>query len=334
MRARFLVTPLLATVLALGMAPLAGAAPDQSGSVVIAEPNGFPGVCDQPCYTVTKSFEVWLSSNTDADNPGVCAGSDNTYIYKLSHDGGSSSNVPGIIGFEASVDTSQVSAASFISGFGVDPSSVAVDTSLDVVSWEFLSPVISDGGMSTKLFVCSPLGPGSISVSMSGQFSLDAPGTCTGPVVPVEGDPLTCTIGFWKNRAEGRKGLLKFFPTTVDNDDFGDVVTQAVLLSGGVFADEADLLAALTSKGRRTDEERARQQLAALLLNFAAADLFPDNEKCRVFDGNLISSNSCGDNLTMSEALDLIFANLAGGFFEAAKDCADDINNGIGVVTE
>ncbi|HSR42514.1 MAG TPA: hypothetical protein VLL48_10085 [Longimicrobiales bacterium] len=331
MRVRFLLPSLLAAGLVLGVAPLAGADPDQSGSSVISSPD-FPGVCGDPCFTATKTFEVFLSTNTDADNPNVCAGADNTYVYKITHDGGAGPFVPALTRFETSVEADDVSSAGFISGFGIDPSNTTVDGTVDVVRWDFASPSISDGGMSTKLYVCSPLGPGAVTdtmVSIDGQLSLDASGTCVGPVVPVEGDPLPCTIGFWKNRADGKKGTLQHF----SDAEFALIVDTAVLLSGGEFVDAADLLAALTSKGNRTQEERARQQLAALLLNFAAADEVPDNDKCRVFDGNLISSNACGTNLTMAEALDVIFANLDMGFYEMAKDCADDINNGIGVVT-
>ena len=36
------------------------------------------------------------------------------------------------------------------------------------------------------------------------------------------GEPNACTIGFWKNRSDGKKGTLKWFPDT----DFDDVVAQ------------------------------------------------------------------------------------------------------------
>ena len=45
------------------------AGPDQSGTSFLEEPNGFPGVCDQPCYIVEKSFEYWLPDNPDNPLP-------------------------------------------------------------------------------------------------------------------------------------------------------------------------------------------------------------------------------------------------------------------------
>ena len=79
---------------------------------------------------------------------------------------------------------------------------------------------------------------------------------------------------------------------------------------------------------------KARQQFAAFLLNMAAADLFPENSKCRLFDGNSIDGNSCGTNLTITDAVAAFFAAYNAGNFIDAKDCADDVNNGIGVVNE
>ena len=74
----------------------AQAGPDLSGAVSIEEPNGFPGVCAQPCYTVGKSFELWFPGNPD--NPLPLAGS-NTYIYKLVHEGGPGPFVPALTEF-------------------------------------------------------------------------------------------------------------------------------------------------------------------------------------------------------------------------------------------
>jgi hypothetical protein len=198
----------------------------------------------------------------------------------------------------------------------------------DVVEWDFASPNLCPSQTSDELYVHSAYSPGAATdnvVSLDGEFSLDTPGTCIGPHTPPEvvGEPLPCTIGFWKNRAEGKQGLLQYFP----DPDFDTLVSAAVALSGGVFTSNADLLAHLTSKGQRTTEERAKQQLAALLLNLAAGDLFPDNQKCKLFEGNDITSNQCGDDLSIGAAVQQILASLAAGL-----SCADDINNGIGVV--
>ena len=326
---------LLAAASMVAVAPAALAGPDVSGSADIAEPIGFPDVCDQPCFTVRKEFEVYLDGNATVPAGANCPVGENTYLYKIVHTGGSGTPigfVPGVTKFELGVDTSNVSSAGHIAGFGVDPSATNVIVSPgDRVEWDFLSPLIANGGMSTKLFVCSPLLPGNLTdsmVSIDGQLALDAPGTCVGPLFEPTGEPLPCTIGFWKSRAAGKQGLLKFFP----DPDFDDVVDQAVALSNGVFADANALLTDLQSKGNRPAAQRARQQLAAVLLDLAAGDLFPGNTKCKLDEGNVIDSNSCGDNITLGVALQGVFDDIAMGNFGDAKDCSDDINNGVGVV--
>ena len=77
-----------------------------------------------------------------------------------------------------------------------------------------------------------------------------------------------CTIGFWKNRISDKKGLLKYYP----NGELETLIMDAVDNSNGVFPDADYLIDALTSKGKRSTVERAKQQYAALLLNLAAGD--------------------------------------------------------------
>ena len=162
----------------------AQAGPDQFGSATIEEPNGFPGVCDQPCYTVTKSYEVWYPSNPD--NPLPLAGN-NTYIYKLVHEGGLGPFVPAVLQFELEVDTSMVTAAGHIATSpGVAPTLETIDTVNAVVTWDFAGPTLNDGETTKLLYVHSPLDPGTLSdnmISVSAQAGLDAPGTCIGPFV-------------------------------------------------------------------------------------------------------------------------------------------------------
>ncbi len=171
----------LALVLAIAAAP-ALAVPDDSGVSTMEEPNGFPGVCDQPCYTVQKEYEYWLPGNPD--NPVPLAGS-NTYIYRISHTGGSGPFIPALIGFELGVDTTQVTGAGFVSTSpGVAPGSTTIGTN-NVVSWDFSAVPIANGEMSKLLYVHSPLTPGPLAdISVSGQAALDAPGTCPGPLNP------------------------------------------------------------------------------------------------------------------------------------------------------
>lgn len=144
--------------------------------------------------------------------------------------------------------------------------------------------------------------------------------------VPDPPPALACTPGFWKNRAAGKMGLAKFFP----GQDFDDLVDAAVALSGGFFIDGDELLDAVSTEGGA--EVQARRALAALLLNLAAGDLFPTNEKCALFESDMIVANSCGENLTIADALADIFDDLDDGFFTDANECGDEINNGIGLM--
>ncbi len=137
--------------------------------------------------------------------------------------------------------------------------------------------------------------------------------------------------------------MLKFFPDT----DFDAVVAQALTLSMGVFTSANfpsagcpnfdDLICALESKGNRSTEERARQQLAATLLNLAAGDLFPDNGKCVLFEENNITGdgNACGNNLTVGDGVADSKSGITSGDPQAQHDgleCLNDINNEIGVI--
>jgi len=195
-----------------------------------------------------------------------------------------------------------------------------------------LLPRLDPGAVSEELTLQSPYGPGAVTdnvSSLDGTSGFDAPGSCVGPFVAPTGEPLPCTIGFWKNRADGKPGTLQWFP----NGDFDLVVSQAVTLSSGIFASSTELLAYLGSTGKRPIGDRAKQQLAATLLNMAAADLYPDNQKCKLFDANPIVSNACGDSITIATAVNAAKVDVNGDTAaqHEAMECLDDINNGVGI---
>ena len=250
------------------------------------------------------------------------------------------------------MDTSRVISAGVIAGPGVPPIPDPAITNVEAltVRWQFqdaANPAVSPGilapgmgpagsDMSQRLFITSDLLPGTVAdnaISFDGTLSLDAPGTCVGPFVEPEvdeGEAMPRTIGFWKNRADGKQGTLQHF----SDAEFNSIVTAAVALCSPVFADEADLLAFLGSKGKRPILDRAKQQKAAFCLNMAAGDLLPDNMKCKLFDGNFIVDNACGMNLTVAAALTQCIADITSGddaLVQHAHDCADDVNNGISV---
>jgi hypothetical protein len=105
-----------------------------------------------------------------------------------------------------------------------------------------------------------------------------------------EGDAMPCTIGFWKNRFDGKPGTTQWFP----EPELTAILNAATALCSPPFTSSADLLFYLQSKGQRSILDRSLQQLAAFCLNMAAGDLFPNNMKCKLFDGNFITTNACG----------------------------------------
>ena len=175
---------LLGILLGTSLAPApALAAPDQAGSVVFQDPTGFPPACAAPCFIALKEFEVWLPDNPD--NPFPLAGN-NTYIYKITHQGGTGPFIPALTRFEVQVDDTQVTAAGVVPASpGTAPSATTIGTG--VVTWDFLTTPIANGAMSQLLFIHSPLLPGTVSdniASVSAQAALDASGSCVGPLLP------------------------------------------------------------------------------------------------------------------------------------------------------
>lgn len=200
MRALLLALGLGLLFLAGGSSPASAvcvSGADVCGSTVIAEDNGFPPFCLIPCYAVTKTFDVFLAGNPSA--PGVCAPGDNTYIYTLTRANGTGPFQPAITKFEQEVDVSQITGIGAIGGPDVSPSSTFTDALNGVVGWNFTAPTLSGTQSTDPLYLCSPLLPGGgtdTAVSVDGQASLDAPGTCVGPrVTPCDLDvDKTCCI--------------------------------------------------------------------------------------------------------------------------------------------
>lgn len=296
------------------------------GSGTFAEPSGF--------YTGTKAFTVY--TDDDPGNPAPGAPGELTYVYTITNDPGS---FLGIIGFNIDAPVGSVVDAGYVddSNPATPPPSATINNNDGVVRWDWTpaAGIINPGQVADQLYIISAYSPGTTLdtvYSVEGEFAFDTSGTCVGPVTPPEssGPANPCTIGFWKNRADGKHGTLQWFP----DGDFDDVVTAAVALSGGLFVDEADLLENLGSKGKRSIEERGKQQLAATFLNLAAGDLFPDNTKCRLFEGNSITTNACGDGISIGDAVSQALSDIAGDSSAQhdAQECSDDINNGIGVI--
>jgi len=287
---------------------------DQTGSVTVVDPNF-------GAFTAVKHVAVWSPAN--ASNPCV----DTTkycYVYTITNDPGSSVD---LIGFQIVVVSGSASSAGSLGPPGVAPTTTVTSNPVEV-RWTFTSPAIAAGASSEHLYISSSRAPSTQAATINGDFGLDAPTSCLGPTLAT-GEAMPCTIGWWKNRADRKQGTLQYFP----DPEFADLVTAAVALSGGVFANSADLLLYLQAKGPRSILERGKQQLAATLLNLAAGDAFPDNQKCKLFETNKISTNACGVNVSVGSAVTSIITGLGSAETQhSAHECSDDINNGIGLL--
>jgi hypothetical protein len=314
----------------------ATAAPDAEGTVTIESVTcaslGLPALCDDALYTAIKTYKVY--ADTNPSNPMPSPGHF-TYIYKIVNDPSSTMMVGSLRRFDTETPASGTIAAGFLDGSSVEPNDVEVQST--VVRWVFESDFIDPGEASEELYLVSAFGPGEVTdttVGVGSAFAIDTQTTSVGPVMAPPAVP--CTIGFWKNRELKEEGLLKFFP----GSNFDDVKAEAVAISS-VFASEAELIAALTSKGARSMEARAKQQLAALLLNVAAGNLYSSNTKCRLFTGEHGTEiDTTGDGVAdtnIEAALVLIESNILSGeksLIAAAQSLADDINNGVGVLNQ
>jgi hypothetical protein len=318
MRVRFVSSALVATLIVAVSALPAAAAPDASETKVVVSPT--PGF-----YTVTQTAEFYTDSNPD--NPFPVPGN-NTYIYTAHVHADS---IIGLVGFGVQIIPGAANAvvdAGFIPGTGVEPS--AIDIGTFEVKWTWFGEHhILPGDISAQLYIVSPFEPGPAAVTINGAFALDAPSSTD--LAPAEApDPNPCSVGFWKNRADGKPGLLQFFPGA----EFDQIVTEAVALTS-TFSTDAELLDALAARGRLTMEERAKHHFAGTLLNVAAANLFPDNTTCALFLANDVDTTGDGTpDMTVAEAIAQIEAWIASGdptLHEAAKDLAEQLNHGTGV---
>jgi hypothetical protein len=307
-------------------------------------------------------FNPGNTSNPCPDTTKYC------YVYTITNDPSSQVNLVGF-GVQVPAGTAvAVSSAGVLPGSGVQPDSTNVLP--NEVRWEYSNNPITPGATTEHMYINSTYGPGNVKVTINGDGGLDSGDLdCLGPVVPPNGvgTPMSCTIGFWKERSEAKQGLLKFFPGTVNiatgacgspTEDLCKVLTRAVVLGSPQFgtaandaavtnAMRATLLSFLTSKGDRVTVIRARQQFAALVLNLAAGQLFPSNQKCRFFPQTEISVSAYADiplnadpsgdplKLTISDAVAWLKRLLNSSDLnnpQRALEIADDLNNGIGVI--
>lgn len=129
------------------------------------------------------------------------------------------------------------------------------------------------------------------------------------------------TIGFWKHQVN-QNGHTQFTPLQVDA-----LVADALALDASLFnvfnGNAAAFKDFLTATGKKTPLEKAKQQLAALLMNFAAEYLI--NEVPIMLP--------ITDATTGGEALYEVECDIANNVnLDLAKSIADMINNGVGII--
>jgi len=325
MRKVNVLTMLVAMMAACLCAEFVHAAPTTQGSVTV--------VADTPPFFFTATVNYWVYAPNDPDNP-YDSTVHYTYVYTVT-------NVPAtppaglypvpIDGFDVGVAND--AGLIVFSPDDQDPATVP-PTSFTIsplkVEFDFLTNglgPIETGATCQQLVIQSPYSPGQVAfnAAFAGTSEDDV---IIGPVVAPE--PYPRTIGFWKNRVAGKKGLLAFFP-----DGQLDQIIDEAVASSTIFATADELKDDLQSKGNRPIEVRARQQLAALLLNLAAGSLFPAQCDARLFPDNMVDVDGDGiADMTVGDALVQIEAQILSGdptLQLEAKNLADDINNGMGL---
>ena len=155
--------------------------PDYASRSELVEENGFPGVCEAPCFIASVEVEVWLPGNPDNPLPRA---DHNTYIYKLTHSSGSGPFVPALTRFELAVDASKVADAGHLETTpGVAPDGVVIGPL--TVDWTFNSAPIGSDASAKQLYMHSTLMPGAVDnnvASVDAQAGLVALGSCLGPL--------------------------------------------------------------------------------------------------------------------------------------------------------
>jgi hypothetical protein len=144
-------------------------------------------------------------------------------------------------------------------------------------------------------------------------------GLLDGAPIPFVSEPKT--IGFWKHQVN-QNGNAQFTPLIVNS-----LVTDALALDSSICnvygGDATAFKTYLTETGRKDALGKAKQQLAALLMNYAAGYL--------IDEVSIILPIT--QATTVGAALDQIECDIKGSVnLDISKSIADMINNGIGII--
>jgi len=157
----------------------------------------------------------------------------------------------------------------------------------------------------------------------TGTFDTEGFGNVQGLLdgAPIDFTAEPKTIGFWKHQVN-QNGNAQFTPSQVDSFVTGALALDASICN--VFGGDAIAFKNyLSAIGKKDPLEKAKQQLAALLMNYAAGYLIDE-----VSIMLPITPAS-----TVGAALDEVDCNTKNSVnLDTAKSIADMINNGIGII--
>jgi hypothetical protein len=295
--------------------------PDSVGSGVVTVTDGITG----NFFSFDVDYEVFAADN--CANPKPVKGS-YTYIYTVTF--ADEGPIPGLALDELRVEIANavylVDTGYLTGGPGVVPSSVdVVNAPARSVTATFAPGSLALGDTSLPIFVVSPYQPGAGVVNLKVSFLTGAGAALVPQSLP---QACPCTTSYWALRITGWPFFLFDFPGA----QLDQVKQRAVELSGGFFSSKTDLVNALLYPGLLDLRKKAKRELAALLLNVAAGDLFPANTKCRLFLGSELDQDGDGvaDSIVVAAIGSIESEIQAGDLFSLldALSMAAQINSG------
>jgi hypothetical protein len=279
-------------------------------------------------WSFQVDYEVYAADN--CANPKPVKGSF-TYVYTVTFADQAPPPFPDVSLKELRVLIASagyvVDAGYLTGGPGVAPRSVGVVSAppANSVTASFNDGDLAVGDTSLPIYIVSPYQPGAGVVNLQ-VTAFAGDGAALVPNALPQSCP--CTTTYWVLRSTGWIFFLADFPGA----QLDQIKTRAVALSGGFFTSKTDLVNALLYPGLLDVKKKAKKELAALLMNVAAGDLFPGNTKCRLFLGTELDADGDGTaDGTVGGAIGGIITEIQSNDFFQQLDAlatAAQINNG------
>jgi hypothetical protein len=295
--------------------------PDSVGSGTVNIQDSVTGTF----WSFEVDYEVFAADN--CANPKAVSGSF-TYVYTVTF--ADQGPIQGLslqnLRVELASSSFVVSAGYLTGGPGVAPASVTVNTTpANNVTAAFNDGDLNVGDTSLPIYVVSPYQPGAGVVNLQ-VTAFTGSGAALVPAALPQACP--CTTSYWNLRI----ALWPFFLHDFPGGQLDQIETKAVALSGGFFTSKNDLVAALLYPGLLDIRKKAKRELAAVLLNTAAGELFPANTTCRLFLGTQLDQDNDGTaDSTVSAAIGQIVTEIQSNDLFTQLDAlsmAAQINNG------